>query len=227
MSILGRKSTSHDDFFRWLFVMALIGFAALILWDYGFIHYLLRNDVSHVSAAILTLFVMGTLYCFWQLYQLSKGLGLLESTSENAGFGPIGRAVQDLRSLKSTNPGNSAELLLQATASSLRTPVRFGVFVADILYKMGLLGTVIGFILMLDSMRGLGDFDTETMRSALQQMTTGMAVALLTTVTGLVCGALLRFQFVLLENLNQRVMRRLVRLSEIELNDPTIAVRRV
>ena len=93
--------------------------------------------------------------------------------------------------------------------------MRLGVFVSDTLYKLGLLGTVIGFILMLVSMRDLGEFDVETMRSALQSMTGGMAVALLTTITGLSAGVLLRMQFNILDNLVLKIVQHLVRFSEV------------
>src|SRR5690606_16266348 len=108
----------------------------------------------------------------------------------------------------------------QSFASQMRRPGRTGIFVADMMYKMGMLGTVIGFIAMLVSMRELGEFDVETMRAALQQMTGGMAIALLTTITGLVCGVLLRLQFNILDGLAMHVLRRSVRLTELYLSRP-------
>jgi len=129
----------------------------------------------------------------------------------------IDRITRDLAIVRRTLGDSSPETLLQAFASECRSPVRLGIFISDTLYKLGLLGTVIGFILMLVSMRDLGEFDVETMREALQQMTGGMAVALLTTITGLSCGVLLRMQFNLLDRLVLRILQQLVRYSEVML----------
>ena len=73
-----------------------------------------------------------------------------------------------------------------------------GWFAADVALKLGLLGTVIGFILMLASIRDITGFDTTSLQSALKAMSGGMAVALYTTLAGLVCNLLLRVQFQML-----------------------------
>ena len=66
---------------------------------------------------------------------------------------------------------------------------------ADISLKLGLLGTVIGFILMLQPISGLNDTSPEELKLALSSMSAGMAVALYTTLTGLISSILLRIQF--------------------------------
>ena len=66
---------------------------------------------------------------------------------------------------------------------------------ADISLKLGLLGTVIGFILMLQPISELNDTSPEELKLALSSMSSGMAVALYTTLTGLISSILLRIQF--------------------------------
>ena len=70
-----------------------------------------------------------------------------------------------------------------------------GWFAADSVLKIGLLGTIIGFILMLAPIGELTSFDATSLQSALAAMSAGMAVALYTTLTGLIANILLRFQF--------------------------------
>jgi len=60
-------------------------------------------------------------------------------------------------------------------------------------------------------------FDVETLREALQQMTAGMAIALLTTIAGLVCGILLRIQYNIADSLAAEVLRTTVRITEVRL----------
>ena len=229
--IVGNRA--YDDLYRWVLLVALICLGAVILWDYGFLIYLFENDTSGISSLIIVVFGISSLYCLWFLVDLSAELATLETLSaeieQQPGMGAeavlarvsgsrrIHRIAHDLALVRQALGDSSPETLLQAFSSECRAPVRLGVFVSDTLYKLGLLGTVIGFILMLVSMRDLGEFDVETMREALQQMTGGMAVALLTTITGLSCGVLLRMEFNLLDRLALRILQRLVRFSEVML----------
>jgi len=229
--IVGNRA--YDDLIRWTLLIALFCLGAVILWDYGFLNYLFENDTSGISTLIIVVFGASSLYCLWYLVDLSAELALLERISRDLQDQPrqesytlrsrpdrerrIDRITRDLAIVRRTLGDSSPETLLQAFASECRSPVRLGIFISDTLYKLGLLGTVIGFILMLVSMRDLGEFDVETMREALQQMTGGMAVALLTTITGLSCGVLLRMQFNLLDRLVLRILQQLVRYSEVML----------
>ena len=54
---------------------------------------------------------------------------------------------------------------------------------------------MVGFVMMLNSMGDLANFDVETLRGALQKMIAGMAVSLLTTIAGLIGGILLRLEY--------------------------------
>ncbi len=72
-----------------------------------------------------------------------------------------------------------------------------GWFAADSLLTLGMIGTVIGFIYMLNtSFSGISAVDTNvlTIKTALNQMSVGMSTALYTTASGLVCSLLLKIQ---------------------------------
>ena len=224
-----KGNRAYDDLLRWVLLVALIAFGSVILWDYGFLNYLIDNDTSGISSLIIAIFAAASIYCLWFLFDLSHELSSAERATETIGTdGPqalaaftgsrrVTRVIHDMVVVQKEGRHGDLTTLLQASSSEMRAPVRLGVFVADALYKLGLLGTVIGFILMLVSMRDLGEFDVETMREALQNMTGGMAVALLTTITGLICGLLLRIEFNILDSLALRVMQRLVRFGEVVL----------
>ena len=53
--------------------------------------------------------------------------------------------------------------------------------ISDVLLKLGLTGTVVGFILMLLPIGEMKDFDPEKIQPLLSSMSGGMAVALYTT----------------------------------------------
>jgi MotA/TolQ/ExbB proton channel family len=70
-----------------------------------------------------------------------------------------------------------------------------GWFVSDTLLTLGMIGTVAGFIFMLDS--SFSKMDPQnviSMQGVLAKMGTGMSTALYTTAAGLVCSLLLKLQ---------------------------------
>ena len=75
-----------------------------------------------------------------------------------------------------------------------------GFFVSDLLLKLGIIGTVIGFIIMLSSLSAIDDMNLSKMNNLLLSMSTGMKVALYTTLTGLIGSILLSIQYNFLES---------------------------
>ena len=68
-------------------------------------------------------------------------------------------------------------------------------FMVGVMTKLGMLGTVIGFILMLSTCLGNISFqNVQSMQSVIGSMTSGMSTALVTTATGLVCSLILQLQ---------------------------------
>ncbi len=93
---------------------------------------------------------------------------------------------------------NSQELI-EVFEAKLKNPHNLGWFITDIMIKLGLLGTIIGFVLMLGSVVNVTDFDVNTMQNILKQMSSGMGTALYTTFAGLVCSILTAAQFHILD----------------------------
>lgn len=69
-------------------------------------------------------------------------------------------------------------------------------FISDQCLNLGLLGTLIGFLMMLSGFQGLNIADSSTIQALLANMGRSMGTALLTTVWGLACGMLLKLQLV-------------------------------
>ena len=79
--------------------------------------------------------------------------------------------------------------------SRLKGPQEIGWFVSDVMLKLGLLGTIIGFIFMLGSVANIADFDVSNMQKILRHMSNGMGTALYTTLTGLIASVLSAMQY--------------------------------
>lgn len=70
-------------------------------------------------------------------------------------------------------------------------------FITELLVALGMIGTVIGFIVMLgSSFAEINIQDAQSVKNALTDMALGMSTALYTTLTGLVTSQLLKVQLV-------------------------------
>jgi len=71
----------------------------------------------------------------------------------------------------------------------------FGWFISETLFKLGLIGTVIGLIYSTTiNLAQVDPTNPATLQMVLGALSTGMSTAMLTTGAGLVCGLLLRLQ---------------------------------
>ena len=79
-------------------------------------------------------------------------------------------------------------------------------FVSDVVLTLGMLGTVIGFMIMLQGTFSSIEFnDVHSIRLALSSMSQGLFTALNTTLLGLVSSIILKVQLILYENVKDNV----------------------
>ena len=108
----------------------------------------------------------------------------------------IGRLNIEMTRVNEKDHGSKLGLL----EDELSNKNALGYLIVDILLKLGLTGTVIGFILMLLPIGEIKDFDPQILQKLLSTMSGGMAVALYTTLTGLISSMLLKFQYFLIDS---------------------------
>jgi hypothetical protein len=72
-------------------------------------------------------------------------------------------------------------------------------FIAETCMAIGMMGTVLGFILMLggSNLASIDPSDVEGMKGVIGQLASGMSTALLTTLTGLIVSVSLRTQLMI------------------------------
>ena len=207
---------------KWLLVNIVIAIGLFALWAFGLIQQVLETDRTHVSTIIGTIFVLTSLHCLYQTWITSRDLIVARRVRDQVELSdavpvllPDGRVMVDGHTLEpgliSTYVGNllrkaslgsgpfDQTILLRSLADRLRGREKLGLFVSEGLLRLALLGTAIGFILMLIPLSGLTAFDAETLRGALTGMTSGMAIALNVTVTGIAAALVLKFQYYLLD----------------------------
>ena len=120
------------------------------------------------------------------------------------------------RQLSNISNKKSLQELLK---SRLYEIVDNGFFVADILLKLGIVGTVIGFIIMLSSLSTIDEMNLSKMNNLLLSMSSGMKVALYTTLSGLICSILLTIQNNYFENKINNFISKIISSDDNEKKD--------
>ena len=69
-----------------------------------------------------------------------------------------------------------------------------GWFISELCLTLGLIGTIVGFVLMLVGFESINMADVKTIQSLLGQLGKSMATAIYTTLVGLICGLLIKIQ---------------------------------
>ena len=174
---------------RSLLLLVLIIFGVWILDDRGLLAVVLEGDKSQISTVIGCLWIISSIY--W-LY-LSKIISDERNSFENMEF--KNKKLLVSRFFNSLEKNEDKDVLISAFESEFEKKISYGVVASDVALKLGLLGTIIGFILMLKPIADLNSTSPEDLKMALSSMSSGMAVALYTTLTGLIVSTLLRIQF--------------------------------
>jgi hypothetical protein len=222
---------------HWMIFTGLCAFAGVLLWQYGLIRLMVASDRTYISSIICVLYVASSLHCLWRTLAIAReadasrdaALMLAKNTALSATPGaapsswpdtlPPGLVSDHIRNLvvkaETQQSGRVDQtLLLRSLADRLRGSNGFGAFASDTLMKLGLLGTIIGFIVMLAPIAGLDASDRAMMKSSMGLMSDGMAIAMYTTLAGLVGSILLKVQYYMLDAATARVFSQAVTLTE-------------
>jgi MotA/TolQ/ExbB proton channel family len=229
------SASDRAPLLRWMIFTGLCVFAGVLLWHYGLIHFMLASDRTYISAIIGVLYIGTSLHCLWRTLAIAREgdagrdaarmlakpdavLSVAPALPERGAL-PPGLIADHIRNLmvKAETQGSGRvdqTLLLRSLADRLRGSNGFGAFASDTLMKLGLLGTIIGFIVMLAPIAGLDATDRAMMKSSMGLMSDGMAIAMYTTLAGLVGSILLKVQYYMLDAATARVFSQAVTLTE-------------
>ena len=174
-------------------MLSLVIFSTYLIIDLGILSLIIDSDRSKISLIILSIYVLACSHWFYISINLDKEIASLDDKDKKT---LIRSFIDSAKEGKSTNQKINLDLL----EDELSNKHALGYLAVDILLKLGLTGTVIGFILMLLPIGEIRDFDPQVLQQLLATMSGGMAVALYTTLTGLVTSMLLKFQYFVLDS---------------------------
>jgi hypothetical protein len=194
-----KNSLIDNIFIYWIYFISLIFIAFYVLGSLGFISNIFQADISYISSLITFIVIFYLFQCGYYLNKLRDAVYFLDkeiNSDSNNIFIMIYRDFQLTNKISKDNKTSSQEdfkLKLYEFADN-------GFFVSDLLLKLGIIGTVIGFIIMLSSLSAIDEMNLSKMNNLLLSMSTGMKVALYTTLTGLIGSILLSIQYNFLES---------------------------
>jgi hypothetical protein len=231
---------------KWLLVNCLALFGIVMLFYFGLIQSMLATDPTHISLVIVGLFAVMLLNCLYHTVWVSRELVVARKVKETIEAEGGGANLSLVNGVVTRKNGQALEagvltnyirnlfakahlmrshgsvrgfdqtVLLRSLADGLKGREKLGLFVSEALLRVALLGTAIGFILMLIPISGLTTFEADTLRTTLSGMTGGMAIALNVTVTGLAAALLLKFEFFLLDQALADLFRVITEVTEVE-----------
>ena len=187
------KKPEHGLLLIWLTLRGGVVFLAVIAGYEGLLTTLVVTDQSKICVLIGLIYIGAT----WHSLQRTR-----EHRSDN---------------------GAGRSNLLDVYSARIASRHEHGWFIIDVLLKLGLLGTIIGFILMLGSVASTADIDIGTMQKVLKQMSYGMGTALYTTLAGLIGAILLAIQYHLLDRGLDELVEKTAYLTEVHML-PRLAV---
>ena len=189
-----------------LLCLGLIVFGFFLLGQMGLLRLAIISDKSMISSIIFAIYAAASAYWLRVAWLLDLECRLGEKVLMTGGSaGALER--DEILALEGSeldflirDEEPETGTLLENYAETLENRHASGQFIADLLLKLGLLGTIIGFILMLTPIGEIKEFDPSLIQQLLSTMSGGMAVALYTTLAGLLTSSLLKVQYYFLDS---------------------------
>lgn len=174
---------------EWLALAGLFAFASWLLGARGVWQLLLQADPTGITFVIIVIFAASTVWCGKRARELGQQRAAMQRGE--------GWAAEYWRALAAAPRDTYAplDLLVERTHGAHGTAW----WVNGIQLKLGLLGKVIGFSVLALEIGQIQNFDPAQSAQLLRSLTTGLGVALLTTMVGLVGNILLGLQLTRLD----------------------------
>ncbi len=200
---------------QWLLFVSVLAFLLWLPVSEGLASEFFRRDPTRITLIIGLLFLGGMVHIGFRVFTLSKEQERLASLIDNAEklcmvdghfccqgvpveSSPVSDYFRDLFTQPRSRE-NSSRRLDEILANKISGQHEAGWFLTGLLIKLGLLGTVVGFILMLASVSDISSLQLSQMQQVLTKMAVGIGVALNTTLLGLLGSMVLGMQYLMLD----------------------------
>ena len=210
---MAMPDSSGGTFLYWLAIAGLMLLGGVLFIHFGLLALFLEQDASRLSLVILAGLIIASGHAGYRSWLMDKefksarSLSAANAVLSSDNPSSIAADYQGVVVSALANGRKVADLVNLGTdlQQQVRAGHASGWFVADLMIKLGLLGTVIGFIFMLNSVAQMETTDLNAAKLMLTQMSGGMRIALFTTLAGLSSGLILGIQYQLLDRAADRL----------------------
>ncbi len=157
--------------------LAILGY----VWMEGWVSEVVNQDVTRITLVIAGVFVFGWLMCAYKVIRCSYELNAI---LDPATYGPS--RAQWYIDLATQTAGDSRTAIAECLRSRLYARISIVRSIANNLILLGLIGTVIGFIISLSGINAERVADIASVAPMVSTLIQGMSVALYTTLVGAV-----------------------------------------
>lgn len=227
-------SHRHQFVQIWLLLAGTVAFALYVVVDRSYLQTMFAADQSYLTMVILAMFLGASCHAAWFILKTSSCIeqGMAAARADAGFFAPdegeapggargfVQAYVRDLTGEREARASADAgtSYILEVYADRLRGPVELGWYMVDILIRLGLIGTIIGFILILSALADGPAPTGENIQALLISMSGGMGTALYTTLAGLITGTLLGVQYAVLSRGVERLISLLIEIRNRSLS---------
>lgn len=216
------QPVAYKTLFYWLLLFSLMLFGSYLSWDFQLLQRLFAQDKTRISLVIAAMLLVMSLHAGYRALFLARQFLMFDELFKSNTRVEAVPLYQQGVSIAQDYLANSGGLQAEILAERIRGSHQVGWFMSGAMLKLGLLGTVIGFVIMLGSMQGLDTLDLSDIKLLMQQMTEGMGIAMNTTIVGLVGSLLLSGQYLLLDRMADRFVQETLTLSLLGVADGTV-----
>lgn len=211
------------DRYRWLLVFRFVAInlaaVGLIAGAYhlGWLDQLIATDRYHLVKLNCAVFLVGLAMAGRRMWALSYELNQLDAywplTANGRAKNPGSRVGYYLEKINGTRCG-SPEILAQAMQLPLAARLAAVRHVASTIVLIGLIGTIVGFIIALSGVDATAATDPSKIAPMIATLLLGMAIALYKTLVGSILNVWLMLNVRLLEGGTATLVARLLRQGE-------------
>ena len=188
----------------------LVGLVFLfVLITQGYVSKAIKADITNMVIIILALFSVGFILAAYRTFWLSRELNysylkVLPPNSIAKDF------LQNSKKLDASSRNNLAASL----RIKLSSKINYIKFMANTLVILGLIGTVIGFIIALSGVDGSVSSNPEEVSKMVSTLIQGMSVALYTTLVGSICSVWLNICYQIMSTGANNLLSKIIELGE-------------
>ena len=181
----------------------------LVVYSQGYLNKAIKSDVTNVVVLIIFIFLIGltlaSIKAFWISRELNHAYSIQKKEKS---------VLNDFIKMSKKLDASSRSNLISSTRINISVKISNIKFIANILVILGLIGTVIGFIIALSGVDGSVSSNPDEVGKMVASLVQGMSVALYTTLAGSILSVWLNICYQILSNGANRLISRIIEVGE-------------